>query len=519
MKKIFKSFIAITLLMTNVMSVSATEVEELQEVVEIIEIESNDEEIPDTNESLEVVSLDDVLSLVPDTVKIDMTEIDGLVWLGTYTTKPNDWDMDLGDTNIYTRLYAYASEVQTEVEKLLDTSKYSVSVYSHHGVFGVYSRLNIHELYVTIKDLETGTSETKLVEVEYKNTSNFNDTDYNIAKNVFTVMNDLLKVDDKYYTYGISPKDYEMNNTSYFDKYMSSQVKTVRVLIDSIMGDDYECIFIFVDGVAYATYTLTVGSEGYLSVPSTNTTENFAYLKSLEINQLNTLLEDQFDTAWMGEEFVPFTDLVSIEKISDTYTHLSLLDSYLGTFTLTDSNGTSQDIVLLCEVADGNADTETEPEVEKNEITDGVYLEDDYEGVVITSSDLDVNSATYIEMNDYLTQLGFGYVLNAYEFTLESGDISNGIKISFDVGVQYNGKYAMVLHKKQNDEFEEFKLMVSNGTITIEVDELSPFVVAVEEFVELTTPQTSDNTFILFNSCILLLAFSMLSIKKSVTSK
>ncbi len=72
------------------------------------------------------------------------------------------------------------------------------------------------------------------------------------------------------------------------------------------------------------------------------------------------------------------------------------------------------------------------------------------------------------------------------------GEIEGAITLTFNVGTQYNGKYVYIVHQKQNKDFEYFRETVKDGKVSIVVEELSPFMVAVEE--KISDPNTNTNT-------------------------
>ena len=89
---------------------------------------------------------------------------------------------------------------------------------------------------------------------------------------------------------------------------------------------------------------------------------------------------------------------------------------------------------------------------------------------------------------------GFNNIFNAYELKLASGNISNGLTITFSLGTENNGKQALILHKKANGSYEEFTETVENGKVNIKVTELSPFMVALKDkTTTATTPITNNN--------------------------
>ncbi len=75
----------------------------------------------------------------------------------------------------------------------------------------------------------------------------------------------------------------------------------------------------------------------------------------------------------------------------------------------------------------------------------------------------------------------------AYDISIVDGDYEGKLKVKLPVESKYNGRTALVLHKKSDGTVEKFSPIVENGFVTVEVTELSPFVVAFEK------DQTSSN--------------------------
>ncbi len=71
-------------------------------------------------------------------------------------------------------------------------------------------------------------------------------------------------------------------------------------------------------------------------------------------------------------------------------------------------------------------------------------------------------------------------VIGVYEVKL-NGDFEGVLTLSFIVDSKYNGKQATIVHKKANGSFETYTATVTNGKVTIEVEELSPFIITIKE--------------------------------------
>ena len=97
----------------------------------------------------------------------------------------------------------------------------------------------------------------------------------------------------------------------------------------------------------------------------------------------------------------------------------------------------------------------------------------------ILTQEIAENDNTYIEMKKVLDKKGYGNIIKLYEFKLAEGTINDKISISIPCGTEYNGKKVIILHKKSDGTYEEFITTIKDGNATIEVTELSPFMVAI----------------------------------------
>lgn len=91
---------------------------------------------------------------------------------------------------------------------------------------------------------------------------------------------------------------------------------------------------------------------------------------------------------------------------------------------------------------------------------------------------IDKQDATYVEMVSKLSLNRENVDIYAYDINVE-GEYEGELTLTFDVGEEYNGKKANILHMK--DHFiEKFEATVENGKVTVTVTELSPFMIAIE---------------------------------------
>ncbi len=115
---------------------------------------------------------------------------------------------------------------------------------------------------------------------------------------------------------------------------------------------------------------------------------------------------------------------------------------------------------------------------------------------------LDTNSDVYKELNQ---KLEGKKVLGSYEVKL-NGDYEGKLNVSFNVDSKYNGEKATVLHKKSNGTIETFEKEIIDGKVTVEVDELSPFVIALSNVKADSTPTLGVPSYIGLASLLVLCA-------------
>ncbi len=154
-----------------------------------------------------------------------------------------------------------------------------------------------------------------------------------------------------------------------------------------------------------------------------------------------------------------------------------------------------------------------------NELIDNVKVDTSKDtGVVIEGEKLSGDSKDYLNIVETAKKKGYDTILNAYEFKLIKGEIKNGVNIIFDLGKENNNKQAIVLHLKKDGTYQEVEQEITNGTIQINVNELSPFVVAIKEAkneperVLDDVPKTGDNNILTIINTLLIITVSILGI-------
>ena len=87
------------------------------------------------------------------------------------------------------------------------------------------------------------------------------------------------------------------------------------------------------------------------------------------------------------------------------------------------------------------------------------------------------------------------YAYLSADFLPTLGSFENSLKLTFDVGEQYNGKQYYVVHMLYEDnDYEMFEGIVKDGKIEIVVDSLSPFGIAITDVKDEEVVDTDTNT-------------------------
>ena len=150
-----------------------------------------------------------------------------------------------------------------------------------------------------------------------------------------------------------------------------------------------------------------------------------------------------------------------------------------------------------------------------NELIDSVTVDTSNDtDVVVEGEKLLSTSDNYSKVVTRASDKGYNKVLNAYEFKLITGEIKNGINLVFNVGKEYNGKQAIVVHLKKDGTYQEVEKTIADGKIDINVTELSPFIVAIKdnERVLDDVPKTGDNNLMMILSILTIMTLSALGL-------
>ena len=122
----------------------------------------------------------------------------------------------------------------------------------------------------------------------------------------------------------------------------------------------------------------------------------------------------------------------------------------------------------------------------KHIINMGAYGTTLENGTPVNMAKLETDDEIYKTMAKELESKGFKNILGCYELTAY-GTTTNNMKISFNLGSNYNGKEVQILHKKKDNTYEIFKTAITDGKAEISVSELSPFMIALSDNETITT--------------------------------
>lgn len=121
------------------------------------------------------------------------------------------------------------------------------------------------------------------------------------------------------------------------------------------------------------------------------------------------------------------------------------------------------------------------------------------DGAKITTKEIVKDSDTHLSMKSYINN-HLSMEREEYKFVfmrdikIENGTFNGKLTMTFDIGEQYNGQKCVVLHKKNNGEYEQFNSTIENGKATIEVTELSPFAILIAETKQENNTQAEPTT-------------------------
>ena len=420
----------------------------------------------------------EILNLVPDTIEVDMLESEVFTDVDEISgTK----DMDLINQKI-TKIFT-DNNVDLKALNLTFTNLSSYDLLE-----------DIHKATIYLNETKengyTDIAAQKTINIKYKNTNNYNDTDKNyVLEKAKKIPNTLV---------------ISQNDASEFQKKLENIINDKSIKVFSIYGvfggtgsditmmDSLVALYkndilyktMAVSGVTFYTVIIPENiqdtDEAYINYALPKIKENWSNFEVSNVRKITGKIDEEFDIVNDG-----------------TYYKMTLNTDDCARVILKKANTTK----VIDNVAISNSN------------------------VVLNGTTIEKTNSVYTEMLEKLSAKGYKNIFNAYELKLVSGNISNGLTITFSLGTENNGKQAIVLHKKADGSFEEFERTIENGKINVEVTELSPFMVAIKDTVvdnNNTTnnkvldnePKTGVVDYTIFASVIALISLGGLAILK-----
>lgn len=314
------------------------------------------------------------------------------------------------------------------------------------------------EIYLQDRSNNT-TIASKTITFTYNNSSKYNEADKKYVEDLIKNI-DLPKTNTDMGEGYLIIDSIELNSNKSFGHQKAIDVLTEKLKDSNISvaytgialgdgalinGSEMSIYAIFKDNIYYATVPTNRIMLYQITVPATTKdteTEFINYAKPI----LNKYVEQEFKNI----------SITSIKKASGYYYDVTFLDS-------TDNKSVTQKIII--KKADGAP------------AGNDIYVDNLTEGLNITAKPINSSTVMISKVNDK----GYNKILGSYELTLTGAkNLSESIDVTFTVGEEYNNQTVYILHQKKDGSFEDFTRTVTNGKITITVDELSPFTLAVK---------------------------------------
>lgn len=206
--------------------------------------------------------------------------------------------------------------------------------------------------------------------------------------------------------------------------------------------------------------------------------------KSLKIDNLGTFTFDKKgETETEGEKYIYKCKIANPEMFFKAGTH-----KYSVTYTVEKTNKT---YTTNIEISITGLEVKTyEVKADKKV---GISLTGAMGNNNLKVNTIDKENKTYVEMVSMLNVNKENMDIYAYDINVE-GQYEGELTLTFDVGEEYNGRKASVLHIKKDHTNEKFEATVENGKVTVTVNGLSPFMVAIENTDNTKTETPKEET-------------------------
>lgn len=386
----------------------------------------------------------EILNLVPDTVEVDMLESE------VFTDNQDFEKLNKSITKTFT-------------DNKIDLKALNLQ-YTNLSVTDLYE--DIHKATIYLSSTDKNNYEPlakKNITIKYKNTYTYNEKDKNYVLEKAKNLPSAIAVSN-------NSADYGENE---FQKSIENIIndKNVKVIINygafgSTAGDIVVAnsfVALYKNNVLYKTMGITSLAFETIIIPDNVQDTDEAY-----INYALPKIKE----IWNSFE------VSNVRRITGKVDEENNITNN-GTYYIMTLNGSDSARVVL-------------KKSNTKKILDNVAISNS--SATINGTNIDKTSSIYTEMLSKAKEKGFNNIFNAYELKLASGNISNGLTITFSLGTENNGKQALILHKKANGSYEEFTETVENGKVNIKVTELSPFMVALKDkTTTATTPITNNN--------------------------
>lgn len=337
---------------------------------------------------------------------------------------------------------------------------------------------------------------TKNVAIEYSNSNQYSEEDKLYIENI--VNSDLFKTEintiipmnvnnDDLLKYYVEKLESALNDNSlkvYLYSGAGSENKTSKLSLFDIAITKNDIVYVLEQGVVLSLTEIIVPEE---IVDTDEAYINYALPKLKEIwNDYN---------------------IVNVEKYSDNFEFHNKSFKNNGIIYKLSLNGGS------CVEGEECFDRVIIRKENKKKIIDNVVINNN-SGISIEATKINNEDVIYNEMINTAKEQGYTDVFGSYEFKLTSGSINGKLTITFNLGVEFNGRTALILHKKADGNYEQFIKVVENGQVEIEVSELSPFMVLINEAAP-NNAQTASMNIVLYSlaTIISLLGITYIIIK------
>ncbi len=448
-----------------------------------------------------VTSIEDVEMFIPDSITLDIKDTDLFsnndeIWEGILHEKAQEKIDLIFRSNVEFKTETVTSAIPGMVGNTYEQENFFINgVKMYYDIWvddmntltvSVYERKSPDYYFCSSEeeceeeDIEKTLQTRKIVQVKYSNSNQYNTEDESYVKNAiknvnFGKVSGIWDTDDE--------AAYESGLQQYQD-YIASAINDASLKV-------------------YAQYT-SGGGDGDYSVLGTSVAIEKNGVIYAVIDGYNaffnavTIPNDVVDT---DEAYINYA-LPKLQEIWNQYTITNVIkieDDVISaaSFGLNIVNdGIFYKILLAGDYCYEEEECFARVILKKESVTkiiDHVSVSDE-ENVTLSGMVLDQEDSTYKEMLEKSISQGYANVFGAYELKLVSGNIQDGLTVTFSLGTENDGRQVLVLHKKNDGNYESFLKTVQNGKIDVDVTELSPFMVVFNGAIDNTVNNVLSNS-------------------------